>query len=281
MSSVREVLDRDPPALLYHYTNQAGMVGILNNKEIWASHTQYLNDEQEFRHAIAAVGRVVGLRQIGDSGGEQADLLKEMSGAVTGIEDANVCVCSFSEAGDVLSQWRAYGGGVSGFALGFSGQFIKEIAQREDWWLVPCVYDDNEQSALIESLIDDVLRETPAQVLMGDSRAKMAGSKLRRYMSRYAPILKHRSFSEEREWRIISRPLDYALPRFGYRPGTSMLIPYYRIPLELKDKPLLEEIVIGPTPHRLESSNSLSGFLKRAGHKSVRIRPSQTPYRNW
>src|SRR5262249_9648882 len=33
----------------------------------------------------------------------------------------------------------------------------------------------------------------------------------RDYLNRYAPILKHKSFEEEREWRIISRPLMCAL----------------------------------------------------------------------
>ena len=41
-----------PPAILYHYTTQQGLLGIIRDKEIWASHTQYLNDAREFRHAL-------------------------------------------------------------------------------------------------------------------------------------------------------------------------------------------------------------------------------------
>jgi hypothetical protein len=38
--------------------------------------------------------------------GVRRKLLQEMQGALAGIESINVCVCSFSERGDLLSQWR-------------------------------------------------------------------------------------------------------------------------------------------------------------------------------
>lgn len=48
---VKEILNRTPPAILYRYTTQRGLLGIISSKEIWATHTQYLNDAREFRHA--------------------------------------------------------------------------------------------------------------------------------------------------------------------------------------------------------------------------------------
>ena len=55
MVSVKEILFRQPPEILYHYTGQKGLLGIIGKKEIWASHTQYLNDQREFRHAMELV----------------------------------------------------------------------------------------------------------------------------------------------------------------------------------------------------------------------------------
>jgi hypothetical protein len=52
MANVKEILYRTPPPVLYHYTTQQGILGIIRDKEIWASHTQYLNDVREFRHAL-------------------------------------------------------------------------------------------------------------------------------------------------------------------------------------------------------------------------------------
>jgi len=36
-----------PEGLLYHYTNQKGLLGILKEKCIWATHLRYLNDMSE------------------------------------------------------------------------------------------------------------------------------------------------------------------------------------------------------------------------------------------
>lgn len=38
--------------LLYHYTTQAGLLGILGSKSIWCTNTLFLNDPTEFSHAI-------------------------------------------------------------------------------------------------------------------------------------------------------------------------------------------------------------------------------------
>jgi hypothetical protein len=35
------------PDLLYHYTTQEGLLGIIKKQKIWASHLQYLNDASE------------------------------------------------------------------------------------------------------------------------------------------------------------------------------------------------------------------------------------------
>jgi hypothetical protein len=52
---LQEALSNRPPGPLYHYTNQRGLLGIIRSKEIWATHTQYLNDTREFLHAMQAM----------------------------------------------------------------------------------------------------------------------------------------------------------------------------------------------------------------------------------
>lgn len=102
------------------------------------------------------------------------------------------------------------------------------------------------------------------------------------YLNRYAPILKHKSFADEREWRIISRPLMCVHDRFGYRQGTSMLVPYFRIPLIGDGEPLgIEEVIIGPTPYKSQSRHSIQGFLYRMRLKQTKVRNSTAPFRNW
>lgn len=280
---VKDILRRQPPKTLYHYTSQSGLLGIVNAKEIWASHTQYLNDQREFRHAIEIVRDVLFNMNLVPPHQAHRDLLAEMEQGLKGIESINVCVCSFSEAGDVLSQWRAYGGG-SGFSIGFSGPFLRSVADLQEFWLVPCLYDEMEQRELVSSLLEEVLNENVAhrRAAQDGQRDQPPGGNLVAYLNRYAPILKHKSFAEEREWRIVSRPLFCSHERFGYRAGLSMLIPYFRIPLASDQHPLqIEEIVVGPTPHPEQAAQSINGLITRHDLRHVRVRNSETPYRIW
>jgi hypothetical protein len=47
-----------------------------------------------------------------------------------------------SERGDVLSQWRAYGGATSGFAVRFSGVSLRSMSEEQQCWLVAVIYDE-------------------------------------------------------------------------------------------------------------------------------------------
>ena len=68
-----------------------------------------------------------------------------------------------------------------------------------------------QQLALVRTLLDDVLRELTGRGRYDRHKVpNPRGGSLVAYLNRYAPILKHKSFEEEREWRIISRPLMWA-----------------------------------------------------------------------
>lgn len=288
MGNVKEILQRTPPSILYHYTRQQGLLGIIGNKEIWASHTQYLNDEREFRHALDLVKKELSeMKKEAATFGPAGKCLASMQAALSSrIEGINVCVCSFSERGDVLSQWRAYGGGASGFAIGFSGQFLREMS-KEYGWLVPVIYDEREQRSLVRTLLQDVLEEN---LISSDQESPLlGGGNLIAYLNRYAPILKHKSFEEEREWRIITKPIMCMDAHFGYRPGGSMLIPYFRLPLSTEKSLGIQEVIVGPTPHPDQSRQSVRGLLMkhdihawgRLQQPAVTVRCSEVPYRNW
>jgi len=292
MSNVREVLERTPPPILYHYTTQQGLLGIINDKEIWATHTQYLNYVREFRHALDLAKEELSAMQNEPARNErERTCLAEMERALLpGMERINVCVCSFSEHGDVLSQWRAYGGSASGFAIGFSGDFLRKTA-TDYGWLVPVIYDEQDQRELVRTLLEDVLGENLKRSNEKPEGYSVLGGNLVDYLYRYAPILKHKSFKEECEWRIVTRPLIFVDDRFRYRTGTSMLIPYYRLPLGNEEALGIQEVIIGPTPYPEQSHRSINGLLLKnefvtdaipwRRNSAVTIKSSQIPYRTW
>lgn len=278
---LNEVLSRKPDKPLYHYTTQSGLLGIIEHKKIWATHTQYLNDRREFLHAIDLVREEID--QIALTNVEHRQILKDMLDGLTGHESINVCVCSFSEDRDSLPQWRAYGGKTSGFAIGFPGDLLVETTQKLRWYLAPCIYDDSAQHALIRALVEEVLEENLAEwdKKKNEEDRLPLGGNLCAYLNRYAPILKHRSFAEEREWRVISRPLSCHLPLFDFREGNSSLIPYYKFPLCDKEVAFrVHEVVVGPTPDEHRSIRSASNFLTRHDIETE-VASSDVPYRNW
>ena len=47
-----EALVSTVPSMLYHYTTQVGLMGIVESKEIWATQIEYLNDGMELIYAF-------------------------------------------------------------------------------------------------------------------------------------------------------------------------------------------------------------------------------------
>jgi hypothetical protein len=294
-SILKDVLSRHPTKTLYHYTTQAGLLGIIKDKQIWATHTQYLNDAREYLHALGVLTAEIDKR-LADAVGDGHRILVDMAEGVKGIVSGNVCVCSFSEDRDSLSQWRAYCGSTSGYAIGFNPLHLAEMVRREHFCLAPCLYEPAEQNVVIGALVDKVFDQNMerlhnGETLISESREKRSspgklimpqGGNLTAYLHDYAPMLKDKSFSAEKEWRIISRPLACTFERFSFRCGNSTLIPYYRMPIALSDQPLrLDEVVVGPTPHIEPSRRAVRSFLLNQELETVPVEPSAVPYRNW
>ena len=47
------------PRVLYHYTDAAGLLGMLKSQRVWATNTRFLNDPTEGDYAAAVVREVL------------------------------------------------------------------------------------------------------------------------------------------------------------------------------------------------------------------------------
>jgi hypothetical protein len=279
---------------LYHYTTQLGLLGIIKSREMWVTHTQYLNDRREFLHAVDLVRQEI-RRSLDTSplDSSRTESLRRMEGALQWApEGINVCVCSFSEDEDSLSQWRAYGGGTSGFAIGFPAELLTAATAIKAWYLARCVYDRLQQREIIRSLVEEVLEDNLSGATVNETNededersVRLGGGNLLPYLNRYAPILKDESFRAEKEWRVITGPLSGSSQSFDFRPGRSLLIPYSKFPLSGKDlKFRLSKIVIGPTGDEARSRSSVVSFLMHEDllqGLEVPVENSKVPYRAW
>jgi hypothetical protein len=74
---LNDVFSCKPKNPLYHYTTQTGLLGIIKDRQIWATHTQYLNDRREFLHAVDLVrGEVQRLLDQRNTGQEAASVAR-------------------------------------------------------------------------------------------------------------------------------------------------------------------------------------------------------------
>lgn len=287
MSAIHELFDQlspEPPLELHHYTNQAGLLGIVQNKEIWATHTQYLNDSREFIHAIHLAKQIIEVRSEDEESATRRQALTEMAESLDGHESINVCVASFSEDSDSLSQWRAYGGS-TGFCCTFAGLDLKAWASADRFSLIKCIYDEAAQKEILERLIDITLEEIDNWPPEFEGDERIPGGSLAASLNEIAPAMKDSAFADEKEWRLVSRPMMVSLPRYNYREGKSMLLPYYRLSLDSDSAPFkIQRVTVGPAPNMKQSAAAVRGVLvknKQVRPLEVKVRPSAIPYRTW
>ena len=191
-------LATSPPATLYHYTTQRGLIGIATAKSLWSTPVHRLADSTEFLGAKDLCRAL--LTQSLSADPELAEHLRRTIDSI--VTEIYIFVCCFSEEGDLLSQWRAYcpqGGGVS---LGFDPIELRDIASGQGFTLVKCIYDESRAIALLNAIIQDAVVSRQA----GTPLEKISQSFLG-WFFQIAPAIKNRSFWEEREWRLLPSPL--------------------------------------------------------------------------
>ena len=118
------------PKILYHYTTQRGLVGIVHSRSAWATNISYLNDATEFIYTFDVAKNVI--EELDMAHYKYAKALHRFLDDVR-IQNihANHFVCSFTEEGDLLSQWRGYCPDCNGYSLGFSFKNLNKLAEKQ------------------------------------------------------------------------------------------------------------------------------------------------------
>lgn len=287
-TNINNVLARSPPARLYQYTSSAGLIGIASSKSLWATHIHFLNDTKELEHAVDYARNCIENRCRGGSlatitDPREIDLLKQMSSMAGAVESA-VYVASLTENRDQLSQWRGYCPPEGGFAIGFPAQHLSRIGQSQGFYLSPCIYDHHTQYHVLLEIVDHHIDLFRAALNSGEDEAKArdrVAIDFARQISRFGVILKHRSFQEEAEWRLVSPFLGIGDTRVSHRAGAGRVIPYTIFKLEDTSIALAElECVVGPTEDYRATSYGMQSLLyTEFPGATVWMGRSEAPYR--
>jgi len=283
------------PKYLYHYTSQKGLLGILQTNKLWMTNILYLNDSSEFTHTLDLVKSELENRKVtlpkrrlrGLLNDEEIDLdenkyrlydvIEEFFNVIPNETGRDSYVFSLSKEEDNLNQWRGYCHNEIGFCIGFDHEkLLSIIKNKKEYEISKCIYGKDEKKELIKLLFDEL------ESLLFKLNKDMKTEVLVKYFSEVIHIssyIKHESFKDENEYRIISSGVN---DETQYRKGKSMIIPYIGFsPVDEDNRLPIGEIWVGPTPHKELSKLSVESLLKSEKYEGVAVEISKIPYRSW
>jgi hypothetical protein len=280
-------LQGDPPEILYHYTNAEGLVGIVSSGALWATDLRFVNDASELDHALESMLTAIARARIRFSSPVQLMLLDRLEDVIgQRAMFPSVHSVSFSENGDLLSQWRAYGGDGGGYAIGFAA-----LDLRPDFTGgVPAgggvihrvVYDQATQDQLLDDVIAEGCELTERIDQRGGNTERAATALVARLLSGSESglfyCLKAEGWSEEAEWRTVYALNDTVKPGVEFRTVAGIPVPY--LPLhDIRKRLPIREVAVGPSISQPIAETAVRTLLDRYGYTDVDIRISALPLR--
>jgi hypothetical protein len=193
---------------------------------------------------------------------------------------------SFTERGNILSQWRGYCPAGVGVSLGFSPIQLSDIVRADDFLIGRCIYEEAEHRK-VATAVSNILLDVAYQAVQ-ENEGYLDYTSLWPTLDEFAPqvvricaLMKHPSFQEEHEWRCVSQPfVDVEDERIRYRPGNGSLVPFISLPLPRHSGRLsLEKVYVGPSPTPEKALASTSMFLQRHQPFDLSVVSCDIPYR--
>jgi hypothetical protein len=222
------------PETIFHYTSADALHSIVRHKQLWATEALCMNDPTEGIHA----GRLIAERLRDRTFDVPSDLLRLFSDEeLSEVLNNQVFLVSFCSAGDLLSQWRAYGLDGRGYAIGFNTEALLNSA-KDGGHLVPVSYDQAELEGLLMAIIDFGVKEITRIKFYKeefDTYWKFVGNYLLQSVIRF----KNPAYQEEREWRLVY----YPSAGIDFRTSGGRIVPYIMVPFALE---AIQRIRLGP-----------------------------------
>ena len=250
---------------VFHYTDLEALVGIVTKQRLWATDAQFLNDSEELRYAQAACCHYLEKRSSECHGSAETKLVAQFLEVIVEKLQSNDThsfpyVVSFSEKGDHLPQWRAYGKFGQGVSIGFQFTYsnwpvVNAIGIDVASSLYKCLYKERDQNRLFKSIIDAQLKVLAKRRALA-STAQETARKVTQCVDEWAdwmvtaftntfPYIKSPAFETEHEVRLVL-PRDKIGWERKFRISNGLLVPYVEVHEESARLPI-SRVVIGPS----------------------------------
>jgi hypothetical protein len=285
-SAAQDLLAVEPPELLFHYTSIAGAYGILSGDTLWMTKIRYLNDTSELEIGIHTFRELLDQLATEPRPADEALLLKTVKEGLLSYIGSNICVASFCEHGDLLSQWRWYGEGGRGVSIGVSSHVLRGMA-RSRIHLWKCFYDATAHRTLLLAHVDRLLDMYHAEkaahggVLPSEQQHYM----LQRFFVSFlqiAPIIKNPNFAEEREWRLVSWPVELDDDAYGVSVVGDRIMQRYELKFPRDHDGwcrAIRTVVVGPTKDPELIGEAIAVLCRKNRFDCPTIAYSSIPFR--
>lgn len=257
---------------LFHYTDAAGLLGILSNDVLWASHIQYMNDSQEVEYGKEVIKEAIEIAKKAHPSERLQPFFDDINITMAFDDLREVFVTCFCEEGNLLSQWRAYAQHGAGFSLGFQFAPVsdsQDATMGQEFRFRRVLYDKSKQLDMLARIFACIAAylETASNF----EKATYTCSYLfTRMTSELSLCFKHNAFQEENEWRalvLIDRTERFAnLHEVKFRSSRNLLIPYIERKIAAPAGPWatwlpIDQIYIGPSNNHDLAEKSLQWLI--------------------
>lgn len=271
----------DDPAggRLWHYTDAAGLFGIVASRQLRFGDTAFLNDRTERVYGNEYVTAILRELEASDTTGMMTEVREEF--AFRSVD--HVYACSFSETNNSLGQWERYGARGEGYCIGFDVSRLDSALDPERVPRIAMMYDpDDQRRAVIDAATEaaglyghigsQIAPEQPEGVFNAlPAPGDLGGLTFR---------LKNPDFREEREWRYFVDVYDWS----GEDVEEDLAVrgnyikPFIALPKKSKFQPLpplpIVAVVCGPRLDVELAKPSVERLLKLHGYENVAVEPS-------
>lgn len=278
-------LHAQPPYAIYHYTDTAGLKGVLESGLLRAADVTYLDESREIGYAFGMFREQ--LRERWRSNDPLvSDLCLQAEAALDPRRWArNLFIACFCENGDSLTQWRTHGRD-GAYAIGLRTAPLESVGVRmQRAELRRVVYSAQQQNELLHHLLDravSIVRS--AHSLPEPERVGVVAVVVEFLADHFIELVasfKRPNLQEEQEWRLaIALDPNYVGERtwqvqFAARGGHP--VPYVELDISSHGGPgatPVAEVVCGPIERSDLAARSIQLLLRSRGNASARIRHS-------
>ena len=304
--------------IVWHYTNAAGLAGIIRENVLWASSTAFMNDQHELRTGAELLINLIKQHQHYLAPDIKADVCSMARSATVQDRYRTFVACACKDPNN-LTMWRNYTGPEVGFAVGLDTtkplSMRRQTAMTKDMvdklgfqdpddekevfdnarrnlgsfaWR-EAIYDPEKQRVIAWGRLLEL--EKAAVAHSNGQQAKRDELDVMYDIYEELQTFKDSGFVDEREKRVVCRADLYTdLVYVKHRPSRYGIVPYVELclpadpgepskgPEPVQELPIAG-IIVGPTPYPEEASTGARELLRRVGRENIAVIPSKVPFR--